>query len=210
LSIVSPETIESMHLSRAVASLALTALLLPVASVLGVLGSESEGALAIEDLAFDGTEGVQVFGSDVRDILGGGQWERGGLEIGDLNGDGLTEIMFSSKHADGSNNDRASAGDVYVLFGQEGGWDGTYDFATLPFDGSNGFVVHGGASGGHLGSDMRAGDINSDGFDDLSTRPPPLDSRLLMHAEAEGGAPLVRPCCEKKRSRETHSLRVSE
>uniref|UniRef100_A0A7S0VW82 TNFR-Cys domain-containing protein n=2 Tax=Hemiselmis tepida TaxID=464990 RepID=A0A7S0VW82_9CRYP len=156
-----------MHLSRAVASLALTALLLPVASVLGVLGSESEGALAIEDLAFDGTEGVQVFGSDVRDILGGGQWERGGLEIGDLNGDGLTEIMFSSKHADGSNNDRASAGDVYVLFGQEGGWDGTYDFATLPFDGSNGFVVHGGASGGHLGSDMRAGDINSDGFDDL-------------------------------------------
>mmetsp|Transcript_11483 Transcript_11483/g.28591 ORF Transcript_11483/g.28591 Transcript_11483/m.28591 type:complete len:479 (-) Transcript_11483:1381-2817(-) len=157
-----------MPLSRAVASLALAALVLPVASVHGSVLGSGVAEVQISNLALDGTtDGLQVFGSDSRDILAGGQWERGGLEIGDLNGDGLSEIMFSSKHADGSGNDRSSAGDVYVLFGQEGGWGGSYDFATLPFDGSNGFVVHGSAYGGYLGSDMRAGDLNADGYDDL-------------------------------------------
>ncbi|PIG94249.1 FG-GAP repeat protein [Gloeocapsopsis sp. IPPAS B-1203] len=69
---------------------------------------------------------------------------------GDVNGDGLDDIIVNAPGAQES----------YVVFGKTTGFDARVDVATL--DGSNGFVIE-----GNNFALSNAGDVNSDGFDDL-------------------------------------------
>ncbi|OKH23357.1 FG-GAP repeat protein [Chroogloeocystis siderophila] len=69
---------------------------------------------------------------------------------GDVNGDGLDDIIVNAPGAQES----------YVVFGKTTGFDARVDVATL--DGSNGFVIE-----GNNFAVSNAGDVNSDGFDDL-------------------------------------------
>jgi hypothetical protein len=83
---------------------------------------------------------------------------------GDVNGDGIDDIIIGNPNADpnGVNN----AGSSYVIFGQAGGFDATLDPSTL--NGNNGFVINGINANDRLGDSVSsAGDVNGDGFDDL-------------------------------------------
>ena len=89
---------------------------------------------------------------------------------GDVNGDGFDDLIIGAAGA------RNYAGNAYVVFGKAGGF-GTavttnghtrqvIDLANL--SSSEGFIIHGDAENDSAGfSVSSAGDINSDGFDDL-------------------------------------------
>ncbi len=79
---------------------------------------------------------------------------------GDINGDGLSDMLIGAPDADG-------LGKVYVVFGHPGEWDANMMLSSL--DGRNGFVLVGTmefvSSAGY--SVASAGDVNGDGFSDL-------------------------------------------
>lgn len=85
---------------------------------------------------------------------------------GDVNGDGVDDIIISEigASADGKDN----VGIVYVVFGSTNlGSSGKLDVFT--FDRSNGFIIAGVAPGNMLGHSVSsAGDINDDGIDDIA------------------------------------------
>ena len=88
-----------------------------------------------------------------------------GAGAGDLNGDGIADMILAAPGA--APNDIRRAGESYVLFGRRSmGSDGAFDLSKL--DGTNGFVIEGSIEGAQAGrSPAVAGDINDDGFDDL-------------------------------------------
>lgn len=69
---------------------------------------------------------------------------------GDVNGDGLEDLIFGT------------AGESYVVFGSSSGFDPALELSSL--DGTNGFALTG-AEADRLASG--AGDVNADGIDDL-------------------------------------------
>ena len=88
---------------------------------------------------------------------------------GDINGDGIDDIIIGAPDAEGLNGENRDAGESYVVFGSGSGFDASLDLSTL--DGSNGFVLQKSDRidrNQRLGDSVsNAGDINGDGIDDL-------------------------------------------
>ncbi|MCH9683317.1 MAG: cadherin-like domain-containing protein [Deltaproteobacteria bacterium] len=85
---------------------------------------------------------------------------RGANAAGDVNGDGLQDIVLGAPDADFAGND---AGRCYVVFGKSDG--DPVDLAAL---GSNGFVIDGQSPDDHSGYWVDgAGDVNGDGLEDV-------------------------------------------
>jgi hypothetical protein len=81
---------------------------------------------------------------------------------GDINGDGLDDIIVGAAFGDNGGTD---AGEAYVIFGRANGF-GTIDLTNLTA--SAGFIIQGDAANDEAGfSVSSAGDVNHDGFDDL-------------------------------------------
>ncbi|MFN6541380.1 MAG: beta strand repeat-containing protein [Nostoc sp. EkiNYC01] len=124
-----------------------------------VFGSSS-GFGAFLNLSFlDGSNGFVINGIDEGDLLGSSV-----SSAGDINGDGIDDLIIGASFADP--NGQNYAGSTYVVFGRSSGFGAGFNLSSL--DGSEGFVINGIVSGDFSGNSVSsAGDINRDGFDDL-------------------------------------------
>ena len=83
---------------------------------------------------------------------------------GDINGDGIDDLIIAAPSADRAG--AANSGAVYVVFGKVGGFAADLDLTTL--NGTNGYRISGAAAGDMLGWGLSgAGDVNGDGFADV-------------------------------------------
>ncbi|MFN8951301.1 MAG: integrin alpha, partial [Aphanizomenon sp.] len=122
-----------------------------------VFGSEDfDSSINLSDL--DGSNGFAINGISARDNSG---WSVGAL--GDINGDGIDDIIV------GANNANSTAGQSYVIYGNDTGFDSTFELSSLESpDSQNGFIIDGAFIGDNLGHSVRgAGDVNGDGVNDL-------------------------------------------
>ena len=115
------------------------------------------------------SQGIRIDGD------GEGQSESGFsvASAGDINGDGLAEIIIGAPEA--SPDGREDAGSAYVIFGKTDGWS-NIDLANLaPGDG---FRIDGAAADDNTAySVSSAGDFNGDGYDDLIIGAPNANDR---------------------------------
>ena len=115
-----------------------------------------DATLALASL--DGTNGFRLDGVAAND--------RSGYAVssaGDINGDGIDDLLIGALYADPNGNDSGSS---YVVFGNSAGFTATLNLASLT--GTNGFRLDGVASNDRSGRTVSsAGDINGDSFDDL-------------------------------------------
>jgi FG-GAP repeat protein len=108
-----------------------------------------------------GVHGFVIHGEEAGDASGYSV-----SSAGDVNGDGIADLIIGANLADGPGNTRADAGAAYVVFGHLGAF-GAIDLAAIAA-GTGGFVIHGADAGDNAGiSVAAAGDINDDGIDDL-------------------------------------------
>lgn len=111
------------------------------------------------DLASLGSKGVTIFGIDSSDFSG-----RTVSGAGDVNGDGLDDILIAADHSAGAGNTKAFAGESYIIFGSET-LPTTINLGSL---GSLGVTIFGADAGDQSGYSVSgAGDVNGDGFDDV-------------------------------------------
>jgi hypothetical protein len=102
---------------------------------------------------------VTIFGADARDVCGSA------VRAGDVNGDGMVDIIIGAHGADGPGNARAEeCGETYVLYGPISASDGAFDLAETDWVRID---ILGEEPPDSLGSMVAAGDFNGDGLDDV-------------------------------------------
>jgi hypothetical protein len=122
-----------------------------------ILGKASGFVPNLSLSALDGRTGFKISGAAASDFLGSDP-----SSAGDLNGDGLGDLILG---AQGANANGADSGAAYVVFGRTS-FTANFDVSTL--NGTNGFRLRGGAAGDSAGfATNGGGDVNGDGFADL-------------------------------------------
>jgi uncharacterized repeat protein (TIGR01451 family) len=115
---------------------------------------------AVDLATLDGTQGFSLYGIDAGDYAG-----RSVANGGDLNGDGVDDLVVTARFADGINNATPESGETYVVFGGQD-FGASLNFSQL--NGTNGFTLYGVDVGDYSGRSVaNGGDINGDGFNDL-------------------------------------------
>ena len=129
------------------------------ALAIGPSSAQAQFAASFDLSTLNGSNGFVINGVDAGDQSG---FSVSGA--GDVNGDGIDDLIIGANGADP--NGIFSAGESYVVFGSNGGFSSTLDLSTL--NGSNGFVINGVDFGDLTGVSVSgAGDVNGDGIDDL-------------------------------------------
>ncbi len=124
-----------------------------------IFGSSTNFPTSIDPSNLDGNNGFAVYGINSNDRFG----ESVGF-AGDVNGDGIDDIIIGASLAE--RDTVTNAGACYVLFGRTTGFPATVDAATI--SGDTGFVIKGIAAEDRAGDAVStAGDINGDGIDDI-------------------------------------------
>ena len=123
-----------------------------------VFGSSDSFNASLKLSELDGGNGFAIEGIDEADFSG-----RSVSSAGDVNGDGIDDVIIGAPGGDSNGNNYPSVGESYVVFGSDGGFNETLELSEL--DGSNGFVINGIDIFGNSVSE--AGDINGDGIDDV-------------------------------------------
>ena len=124
-----------------------------------VFGSGSGLPNPLNLSALDGTNGFVIKGIVAYDYSG-----RSVSQAGDVNGDGIDDVIIGARYADPNGNELS--GSSYVVFGKDTGFTSSLELSSL--DGSNGFVINGVSADDYSGySVSQAGDFNGDGIDDV-------------------------------------------
>ena len=143
-------------------------------------GAADDGIIdlaALEGLNNTGQYGFVLAGADATDNSG-----KSVSAAGDLNGDGIADLLIGAHRADATTNVNENSGETYVVFGGVSNLDaldtlggaaddGVIDLAALAGannTGQHGFVLQGVDVGDQSGTVVSsAGDVNDDGVDDL-------------------------------------------
>jgi Ca2+-binding RTX toxin-like protein len=124
-----------------------------------VFGSNSGFGASVNLSALNGSNGFAINGIAVFDESGYSV-----SSAGDVNGDGIDDLIIGAKYADP--NGIYLAGQSYVVFGSNSGFTAGLNLSAL--NGSNGFAINGIAAYDRSGESVSsAGDVNGDGIDDL-------------------------------------------
>ena len=122
---------------------------------------EFPATIALGDLT--GTNGFRMDGEPATNDFGAVSVSA----AGDINGDGIDDLIIGDSGADPDGN--SGAGSSYVVFGRNTTTEGEFPatIALGDLTGTNGFRMDGGAEFDGSGSVSGAGDVNGDGIDDL-------------------------------------------
>jgi len=124
-----------------------------------VYGSTSGFSSPIDAFTLNGSDGFSIVGIDAQDYSG---WSVSGA--GDVNDDGIDDIIIGAPRADPGG--RSQAGEAYVIYGRTNGFPAVVELSSL--DGTNGFQLNGITALGLCASSVSgAGDVNNDGIDDI-------------------------------------------
>jgi hypothetical protein len=104
----------------------------------------------------NGEYDAAIFGAEDLDELGDT------VASGDINGDGLDDIIMTAEAADGPDNARSTAAEVHVVFGSKE-LSGDLDISL----GDQDVSILGADEQDTLGFSLASGDVNGDGVDDL-------------------------------------------
>jgi hypothetical protein len=123
-----------------------------------VFGSGSGFPTDFDLSSINGTNGFKLSGT-----AAGNQTANSLASAGDINGDGIDDLIVSSIDAGPHG---FASGQVYVVFGSASGFPANLDLSTL--NGTNGFYINGQTNGVAAGVSVAGiGDINGDGYADL-------------------------------------------
>jgi hypothetical protein len=133
-----------------------------------IYGADSWG---VSDMAL-GEHNLRVIGAEANDALGRS------VASGDFSQDGRDDVVMGATGADGTGNARASAGEVYVIYGASN-W-GVSDMAL----GEHNLRVIGAEAADLLGVSLASGDFSDDGRDDLVMAATGADGSANARGEA--------------------------
>jgi len=124
------------------------------------LGEDSRTFIAVDAYVnFYGEEGAEQ-------SIGSGDNLGHAIAKGDINNDGLADLVVSAPWADGAGNAREDSGMVYVLYGNQSEfYNSPPMFEVVPnyVD----IIIYGADAGDNAGMALALGDLNNDGFDDI-------------------------------------------
>ena len=142
-----------------------------------VWGKDSTGAVNLSDVAA-GIGGFKIVGAHRGDLVGTYLGT-----VGDMNGDGINEILVGDPNA-GSG--KIKGGAVYVVFGKAGG--APVDLNTVASGKGGGFAING-VLGDSIGPAVTGvGDVNGDGLADIFVGAPKADHAYIVFGKAGLGA----------------------
>jgi hypothetical protein len=136
-------------------------------SAAGFGTADAAGRRVIDLTSLSSAQGFIIQGDVAGDQAGGSV-----DTAGDVNGDGLADLIIGAARGDDGG---ADAGEAYVVFGSASGFGTAVTAAGFTrqvidltsLTAAQGFIIQGDVAGDLLGNVSSAGDINGDGFDDI-------------------------------------------
>ncbi len=124
-----------------------------------IFGKNTAFSAVVDVTLLNGTDGFAINGVGAQDLSGDSV-----APAGDVNGDGIADLIIGADKADPGA--RVDAGASYVVFGKNTAFAATLELSTL--NGTNGFAINGALAGDYAGDSVSsAGDVNGDGISDV-------------------------------------------